>query len=73
MDKEQKIFVGGVYKHYKGNLYKIIALGKDSETCEDVIVYQSKTTGDVWVRPRSMWNNVVDTNGTLRFTIQEKV
>lgn len=68
--KEQKIEIGKIYKHYKGNLYKIIAFAKHSETEEDMIVYKSLKTDDVWVRPANMWNNVIDNNGTLRFTIQ---
>jgi len=35
------------------------------------VVYQSTKTGDVWVRPIGMWNEVVDKNGTLRFTLIE--
>ena len=66
---EQKIEIGKIYKHYKGNLYKIIAFAKHSETAEDMIVYQSVSKGDVWVRPRYMWNEVVDEKGTLRFTL----
>lgn len=66
---EQIIQVGKIYKHYKGNIYKIIALAKHSETCEDMIVYQSVEKGDVWVRPKVMWNNVVDDRGTLRFSL----
>ena len=68
---EQLIEIGKIYRHYKGNIYKIIGLGKHSETCEDMVVYQSVKTGDVWIRPKSMWNEVVDGNGTLRFTIVE--
>ena len=71
MANEQIIKVGKIYKHYKGNIYKIIALGKDSETCDDVIIYQSQANGDIWVRPRNMWNNIIDNKGTLRFTVQE--
>ena len=37
----QKIEIGATYKHYKGNVYKIIALAKHSETLEDMIVYQA--------------------------------
>ena len=44
-------------------------LAKHSETVEDLIVYQSVETGDVWVRPKNMWNEVVDEKGTLRFTL----
>lgn len=65
----QKIEIGAKYKHYKGNLYKIIALAKHSETMEDMIVYQAISDGKTWVRPQRMWNEIVDENGTLRFTL----
>ena len=65
----QEITIGKTYKHYKGNVYKIIAFAKHSETTEDMIVYQSIKSEDIWVRPFSMWNDVVDEKGTLRFTL----
>ncbi len=64
----QEIKIGKVYKHYKGNLYKVLSLAKHSETVEDMVVYQSVKTGDKWVRPAYMWNETVDDKGTLRFT-----
>lgn len=67
----QKIEIGKTYRHYKGNLYKVIALAKHSETVEDMVVYRSVKTGDVWVRPAEMWNETVDDKGTLRFTLQD--
>ena len=66
----QEIAVGKFYKHYKGNLYKIIALGKHSENLEEMIVYQSVKDGQIWIRPKSMCNEIIDNNGTLRFTLQ---
>lgn len=66
----QEITVGKFYKHYKGNLYKIIALGKHSENLEEMIVYQSVKDGQIWIRPKSMWNEIIDNDGTLRFTLQ---
>ena len=69
INNRQEISVGNVYRHYKGNVYKIIAMAKHSETTEDMIVYQSVEHGDIWVRPKSMWNEVVDSEGTLRFTL----
>lgn len=66
----QEITIGKTYRHYKGNLYKIIALGKHSETLEDMIIYQAVMDGKVWVRPAKMWNEFVDNNGTLRFTLE---
>ena len=65
----QNIEIGKTYKHYKGNLYKIIGFAKHSETMEDMIVYQSIENNAIWVRPYSMWNEIVDEIGTLRFTI----
>jgi len=32
--------IGERYQHYKGNVYEIIALGFDSETLEEVVIYQ---------------------------------
>ena len=65
----QEITIGKTYRHYKGNLYKIIAFAKNSETVEDMIVYQSIKTGETWVRPKNMWNETIDEKGTLRFTL----
>lgn len=68
---EQVIETGKKYRHYKGNIYQIIALGKHSETGEDMVVYQNVAKGDIWVRPKSMWNEVVivDDRKILRFTL----
>ena len=68
----QNIFVGGKYKHYKGNIYNIVAIAKHSETLEKMIVYKSVATNDIWVRPYNMWNEVVDNSGTLRFTLLDE-
>ncbi len=65
----QKIIVGKIYKHYKGNIYKIIAIGKNSENLEEMIVYKSTKDGQIWIRPKSMWNETIDNKGTLRFTL----
>ena len=64
----QEITVGKTYKHYKGNIYRIIALAKHSETTEDMVVYQNIEKGDIWVRPKSMWNEIVK-DDTLRFQL----
>lgn len=66
----QEITVGKIYKHYKGNLYKVVALGKSSETLEDMVVYSAVKDGKVWIRPEKMWNEIVDDKGTLRFTLE---
>jgi len=61
--------VGQKYKHYKGKTYEIIAIGKDSDTLEEVVVYKglynSKEFGNnpVWVRPLKEFIEEVEANG----------
>ena len=65
----QNIQVGKIYKHFKGNLYKVIALANCSETNDELVVYESIETKKVWVRPKTMWSEIVDKKGTARFTL----
>ena len=63
--------IQGTYRHYKGNLYRVLAVGRHSETLEEMVVYESLThPGEVWVRPASMWEETVLVDGVqiLRFT-----
>ena len=65
----QEILIGKTYKHYKGNLYKIIAFAKHSETLEEMIIYESLKNGAIWARPKTMWNDFIEEKGCLRFTL----
>lgn len=71
MDKIKK----SLYRHYKGNLYEVIAFAKHSETLEDLVIYQDVNNPEkVWARPASMWNDIVDYDGKAvkRFQPVEK-
>ena len=61
----------GRYRHFKGNEYEVIAIGKHSETMEDMVIYRG-LYGDnpVFVRPLSMWDETVERDGKTftRFT-----
>ncbi len=66
----------GLYKHYKGKLYKVIGLARHSETLEELVVYQALYKTDfginsLWVRPANMFlEEIVLKNGqkVKRFT-----
>ncbi len=60
----------GKYRHFKGNEYEVIAIAKQSETLEEMVVYKALYDGSVWVRPKSMWNETVIRDGQeiKRFT-----
>ena len=73
-----KIKIDGTYKHYKNdNLYKVIALAKDSETLQDIVVYESlyaNPLSRVWTRPYFEWTEEVtckDGKKVPRFTLTD--
>lgn len=58
----------GIYKHYKGNVYKVIATATHTETGEEMAIYHVvDNPNKIWVRPVSMWEEMVD--GIPRFKL----
>lgn len=54
----------GVYRHFKGNYYRLLYLAKHSETLEEMVVYQALYgQRGIWVRPASMWSETVEREG----------
>ena len=66
----------GKYIHFKGKEYEVIETATHSETLEEMVVYRA-LYGDygVWVRPATMWNEIVEHNGhkVKRFTHEDEV
>ncbi len=56
----------GLYRHFKGNLYRLLWVARHSETLEPMVVYQA-LYGDrgYWVRPAAMWTQRVEYQGRL--------
>jgi len=61
----------GKYIHFKGNEYEVIGIATHSETLEEMVVYRALYgDGGLWVRPASMWDEIVEHDGrqVKRFT-----
>jgi hypothetical protein len=47
---------GEKYRHFKGNEYEIVCIGRDSETEEEKVVYKDLTDeSKIWIRPLGMF------------------
>lgn len=61
----------GRYRHFKGKEYEVLYIATHSETRKKMVVYRA-LYGErgVWVRPASMWNDVIERDGKTyrRFT-----
>lgn len=69
---------GEVYRHFKGNLYEVIAIGKHTESMEWMVVYQELDGENVYIRPLEMFISKVDkekypdASQTYRFELQDE-
>lgn len=66
------IEVGQIYKHFKGNYYKVVNVVTDAETQEDIIIYKSlkKSDNKTWCRTAKNFEETVkrDNYEGTRFT-----
>lgn len=63
----------GIYRHYKGQRYRVLGTARHSETMEPLVIYQA-LYGDhgLWVRPAMMFNETIERDGEpiARFALE---
>lgn len=66
---QTKIVVGGVYRHFKGELYRVKGLATHTETGDLLVIYKSATHDGTltWARPIGMFCEEV--GGKPRFSL----
>jgi len=71
---------GQIYRHFKGNLYRIVTLAEDSETGNTLVIYQALYGQyKVYARPLSMFmerldrGKYPDAEAVFRFELQKEL
>ena len=71
---------GQRYRHYKGNIYEIMYIAKDSSNLDDIVVYKGLYYhkeygfGQVWTRTLKEFTSIVELDGGItvpRFALQD--
>lgn len=57
---KDKVIVGRVYKHFKGNKVLVLAISRNTERINDVSVVYECEDGRIWNRPYNMFVSKVD-------------
>ncbi|HEY8585266.1 MAG TPA: DUF1653 domain-containing protein [Rhodanobacter sp.] len=63
----------GIYRHYKGQRYRVLGTAQHSETMELLVVYQALYGNrGLWVRPAAMFgeNVQIDGKAVARFALE---
>jgi hypothetical protein len=66
--------IAGIYRHHKGQRYRVLGTARHSETLEELVVYQA-LYGEygLWVRPAAMFAETVELDGepVARFALEQ--
>ena len=58
----RKLYIGRVYRHFKGKLYRALGVAINSETDEKMVLYQALYgKQELYVRPYDMFLEELDT------------
>lgn len=57
----EREITAGFYRHFKGNMYRVMLIAQHTETGEKMVVYQAQYGDYIWyVRPYEMFASEVD-------------
>lgn len=70
--KTQSEIPNGDYKHWKGNIYKVIGIALNTETLKPDVIYIQTSSLITWSRPASEWYDIMP-DGQQRYTKLESV
>lgn len=56
----REVEVGTFYKYFKGHIYKVICIAKDSESLEEKVVYMNNDSKEIWIRDKINFLSEVD-------------
>ena len=61
---------GTLWRHFKGNLYRVVGSAIDEATLEPLVLYRPEGSGLTWARPLRVWGEVVrgDAGDVPRFS-----
>lgn len=64
--------VGKKYRHFKGHIVEVIAIGTNTETMEEMVVYKHLEQNKVWIRPLEMFADEKDISSRADNIIGQK-
>lgn len=70
----EKVKIGKVYRHFKGNYYFIVDIALNSETKERMVIYKAiydRNDSQIWVRRETMFLEEIDASRKDNITGQK--
>jgi len=55
-----EVIAGKKYRHFKGQIMKVICIAKDSESLKELVIYEHIDTKEIWAREKDMFLSKVD-------------
>ncbi len=61
-EKNRNVVIGGIYRHFKGDYYKVLHIARHTDTNEPLVIYQLlyRKNKKIWARPFQEFLSEVD-------------